>query len=289
MTCKYTDKILGDLLTTNGESTLSAEDRSHIDHCPVCRLAYNESRQTWSMLDNLEQATPAPALRMRTFNAVSATLKAPHAAVDAKSSRIKTFALPVVFGTLSAAISLALLYLAPIKLSTPGPTVTVIFLFWIALYAEVFRWLSPEAGNQGAISQWIARASLIAMSLFLVFSFLQPVPSCVAMCETATGSIIGSGVWLERNAFCLFGMLYAFLPTLFATVFSRSQAVMRPIIHGSAAGLAFLLISAPGIILQCPEWTAGIVVSWTVGALLGSLGGGTIGTWIKVRGGLVSG
>jgi hypothetical protein len=83
----------------------------------------------------------------------------------------------------------------------------------------------------------------------------------------------------DTSFFFVVGIFYGLVPLLVVGLLSGWLLRTRPLIHGTAASLAFGVIILPYVIIVCSALPAVFTFSLTVGIILGALSGGVGGFW----------
>lgn len=260
---------------------------AHIAECATCASEVREFRVVWNSLDTLEEQ-PVPRIVERDI------LRASREAVSSArenlwaSSWLHLKALlkpmaPVALGLVAAMLSAGVLS-TKMNLSLIHPLgLTAVGAVWTGLYGMIFYLLLSAGKKEVASWQDFARASIIAVAIFLGFTLISPVPNSISFCRyySFTQPVI------ERlsvgGSFFLFGALYALIPMTVAVYVSGSRTGRHPLAKGSLTGSMFVALLAPSIYLQCAPFALGVLLVWFGGAFFGSVLGGALGYWIRYR------
>ena len=190
---------------------------------------------------------------------------------------------PFAMGLATAIVS-AVILSARLNLDqVPHFALTTAGALWTALYGLVFYLF--HVGTKRGMASWrfMAQASLVAVGIFLALTAISPLPSSVTFCSNfrLTQPLI------ERlsigGSFFLFGGLYALIPMGIASYLAGGERRDVTPLQGSLAGAVFVLLLAPSIFLHCAPLALGTLVGWFGGALVGSMIGGSIGSWARYR------
>jgi hypothetical protein len=155
--------------------------------------------------------------------------------------------------------------------------------FWAGVF--VFASLLVLRPHTRGVINWrsVGATGLVAMGAAMV---LTRSCSVITIVETLRATAWGAGAFGGLGiaaAYCVVGALYAAVPLLLAAAILRDRATPRPLAQGLVTGGLLFVLMAPAILLQCGPFAAGVVASWLIGTLLGSLVGGPAGSWLVAR------
>ncbi len=287
MTCQDIEKNMMSFL---GDELSGAERKAfqlHLSQCDRCAKTVNELDAVWLLLSVVDDQPVPDALQAKILqNAREAELAADESLVSnlrgSLQKPLKAMT-PIFMGLLTTTLFAIILSFRIDLESIPPLGLTVAGALWTGLFALVFYLFS--IGNKQEEPSWkfLAQASLIAVGIFLLMTFVTPLPHSVRFCSQyqLTQPL------MERlsigGTYFLFGSLYALIPMSIAAYLTASGRGKNPLLRGSLAGGMFMLLLIPGIFLQCAPFALGVVLGWFGGALVGSVIGGVIGYWIRYR------
>lgn len=288
MTCEQIQQSLATYLNDELSQTQRSMVENHIKGCTNCSAALRETQEVCQALEVWDDQ-PVPM-----DLALSITNKA-HAAITPEigsSTTEKVFkwwqpgsipVMPLGLGLAAALLSAVIVgtrsdyeLLHPIALIAAGA-------LWVVLYSLVFSLFSIGQKSGHAPMKFFAQATLVAGGMFLLLTYVNPVPDSITFCSNyyLTQPIV------ERvsigGSYFLFGGLYALIPMGMAAFFSAHRKEKSPLLHGSIAGGMFALLLAPSIIMQCAPFALGVLLGWFGGAIVGSIIGGAMGYWLRLK------
>jgi hypothetical protein len=291
MTCEQIQQYL----TTYFSRELSQAQRirieNHVEDCTRCSAELHETRQAWQALEDWNDE-PVPM-----DLALSITKKA-HAAVTPEVSSSTTGKVfkwwhPGASGSIPVmplGLGLAAAFLTAVIIGTRSDyellhpfALIAAGALWVVMYGLIFSLFS--IGQKSGHTRWkfLAQAALVAGGMFLLLTYVSPVPDSITFCS----SYYLTQPFIERlsigGSYFLFGGLYALIPMGIAAFFSVHRKEKSPLLHGSIAGGLFALLLAPGIIMQCAPFALGVLLGWFGGALVGSIIGGALGYWLRLK------
>lgn len=266
------DQVQGDLLEVAGRGgEPSGETAAHLSTCRDCRGAWNDVAYAARALDGLA-AIPAPtSLAARTRERILADL-----APD-RSARIE-LVLAVTFGLLSAALSLAMLGFRIDLGDRPGWAVVSGTVSWAAMFVLAF-WLVLHPRDGTGLPRLIG-SGLAAAGVFLIADQLLPLTKVVQFCYRSSWARDQLGVMGLQGVYFVVGAGYALVP-LFLLSMATGRRQGTPLRSGLVAGGMFFFLLAPAIFIQCSAFTAGVLLAWLGGAVVGSTVGGVAGYWLR--------
>lgn len=260
---------------------------AHLARCASCAQTLAEIAAVWETLE-VSTEDPVPEKTERVIlgyarDSLRMTDEAPLVSFRTTLAVIKKSLAPVFMGLLTTTVFAVILWIRT-DLDLIHPLgLTVAGALWTGLFALVFYLFYLGSRQKTPSWRFLAQASLTAIGIFLLLTFINPLPSSVRFCSNyrLTQPLI------ERlsigGAYFLFGSLYALIPMGIAAYLSAGRQKNNPLLRGSLAGGMFMLLLTPGIFLQCAPFALGVVLGWFGGALVGSVLGGAIGYWIRYR------
>lgn len=284
-TCQQFQQELVALLAENLSPEQKSQIERHTQTCSACAVELDELRNAWQSLD-IWQEQPLPnALATSIVEQAHAAVQTPVVATAVRKRWNERF-LPIApFGMgLVTAIATAAILSLRVNLDLIHPLgLTVAGALWTGLYGLVFYLFSIGRRQEETSWKFLGQASLVAVGIFLLLTFLSPVPSSVRFCS----NYALTQPFVERlsigGTYGLFGFFYAMVPMAIASYFSAKRCGNSPILRGSLAGGVFVLLLAPSIFLQCAPFALGVLIGWFGGALAGSVVGGAIGYWVRYK------
>lgn len=259
----------------------------HLTHCVSCAETVKEFESVWKTLDASKDQPVPESIKARILSNAREVAFVANGNLTLNlwgslKGLLKSMT-PIFMGLLTTTV-FALILSFRIDLELIHPLgLTVAGALWTGLFALVFYLFSIGSSQKEPSWKFLAQASLIAVGIFLLLTFINPLPHSVRFCSNyqLTQPLI------ERlstgGAYFIFGSLYALIPMAIAAYLSASERGKNPILRGSLAGGMFMLLLTPGIFLQCAPFALGMVLGWFGGALVGSVIGGAIGYWIRYR------
>lgn len=287
MTCQDIEKNMMNFL---GKELSGEEQKAfqlHLSRCTSCAKAVNEFNAVWELLSVVEEQPVSEPLKAKILqNAREAEFAANENLIlnlrESLKKPLKAMR-PIFMGLLTTTL-FAIILSFRIDLESIHPLgLTVAGSLWTGLFALVFYLFTVGSKQEEPSWKFLAQASLIAVGIFLVMTFVTPLPHSVRFCSNyqLTQPLI------ERlsigGTYFLFGSLYALIPMSIAAYLTASRRGKNPLLRGSLAGGMFMLLLIPGIFLQCAPFALGVVLGWFGGALVGSVIGGVIGYWVRYR------
>jgi len=255
---------------------LSGALADHVSTCSECRKAWDDLVLAASALATLPRER-APVRAVQTVRRqVLGELQA-----EANRRRVQ-LGLAVGFGLLSAAVSLAVL---GVRIDLAGRSAWAIAaggLAWVAMFVVAF-WvlLKPRSGLEDL--RGLIVSGLGAMAIFLVADQFLPLTKVVQFCYASSWAREHLGLLGVQGAFFLVGTIYALVPLFLLSVATGKRYRSGPLKGGLIAGGMFCFLLAPAIFIQCSAFTAGALLGWLGGAVIGSTVGGVAGYWLYRR------
>lgn len=272
MTCAQAHDRLAELAPLSGDDALPQDLARHLQSCERCREHLYASRQMWDELAHWpEQEMPAELVRT----------VATRARAEAKTAD-SPLAVALIFGLVAALVS-AFVISSRVSLDHVPPLGLVgVGAVWTVLYSGLFFLFRLAREHQRAVF-FVTRAVLVAGGMFLLLSYLSPVPASITFCSRyyVTQPLLDR-ISIAATYF-LFGGVYAGLPMAIAAYLTPGPLRENTAMQGTLAGGMFALLLTPGIIMQCAPFAFGVLIGWFTGALLGSVLGGMLGFWLRAR------
>ena len=274
MTCNQSQTELMNLAARG--TKLSGALADHVSTCSECRKAWDDLVLAASALATLPRER-APVRAVQTVRRqVLGELQA-----EANRRRVQ-LGLAVGFGLLSAAVSLAVL---GVRIDLAGRSAWAIAaggLAWVAMFVVAF-WvlLKPRSGLEDL--RGLIVSGLGAMAIFLVADQFLPLTKVVQFCYASSWAREHLGLLGVQGAFFLVGTIYALVPLFLLSVATGKRYRSGPLKGGLIAGGMFFFLLAPAIFIQCSAFTAGALLGWLGGAVIGSTVGGVAGYWLYRR------
>ncbi len=271
MTCNQSQTELMNLAARG--TKLSGALADHVSTCSECRKAWDDLVLAASALATLPRER-APVRAVQTVRRqVLGELQA-----EANRRRVQ-LGLAVGFGLLSAAVSLAVL---GVRIDLAGRSAWAIAaggLAWVAMFVVAF-WvlLKPRSGLEDL--RGLIVSGLGAMAIFLVADQFLPLTKVVQFCYASSWAREHLGLLGVQGAFFLVGTIYALVPLFLLSVATGKRYRSGPLKGGLIAGGMFFFLLAPAIFIQCSAFTAGALLGWLGGAVIGSTVGGVAGYWL---------
>lgn len=285
MTCLKIQQELAAYLIGESSPAQKAEIAHHLAGCGDCSTEFEQMRASWQALDHWQEQ-PLPAGLALSISA-QARAAAANASIEPAAQKASPWwqqsFVPLSLGLAAAIVSAAIIasrssieLIHPLGLIAAGAV-------WVVLYGLVFSLFSIGRRSGQASWQFLAQAALVAGGMFLLLTYVSPVPSSITFCS----KYYLTQPFLERlsigGSYFLFGGLYALIPMGLAAFFSVNRREKNPLLHGSLAGGMFAIMLAPSIFMQCAPFVLGVLLGWFGGALVGSVVGGAIGYWIRYK------
>lgn len=247
----------------------------HIGECPECHAAWADVSTAFSALGALTPVR-APAAATEPIRRRLATELGKR-----KRSRVPVEPmLALGFGTLSALLSLAVLGFRMDLRGQPAWTLVPGAVAWTMMFVLAF-WLvlRPRDGRRD-LGRLVA-TGLGATGVFLVADHLLPLTRVVQFCYRSSWAREHLGVLGLQGAWFVVGAGYALVPLFLLSLATGKEPGRQPLRSGLVAGGMFFFLLAPAIFIQCSAFTAGALVAWLGGAVVGSTVGGVAGYWLR--------
>lgn len=269
--CKQIEEKIPELVMDTLDEAEKRQVEHHLAACEHCKTALQETAFLHSnMLALGEEAVPV-RLREETLSRV-------HAAFQQEAQAVRGLSLGRVLGAVSAGMGGVLLFLAILWSRvdlTPLPSLHLLAVaaLWSGLLIAAFCWILGRYRVRGLDLSLPALFGLLTSGIAVLGVLICPQETFFALWERSPlsrtiASSLGAGA-----SYALFGLLYALPPALLVSAAIRSRLTDNLIGKSSmAAGLA-LLLWLPAAYLQCADLTAGLLLAWAGGALVGLFGG----------------
>lgn len=269
MSCDQAQSDLLDVAGRGGEPSGGLFE--HLATCTGCRRAWDDVAYATNALDGLVPVR-APAT---TYSPVRERILA-----DLGHPRTPSIELMLAlgFGLLSAALSLAMLGFRIDLGDRPAWAVASGAVAWAAMFVLAF-WLVLHRRDGAGVPRLVA-SGLDAAGVFLIADHLLPLTNVVQFCYRSSWAREHLGVVGLQGVYFVVGAGYALVPLFFLSVATghRQGTALR---SGLVAGGMFFFLLAPAIFIQCSAFTAGALIAWLGGAVVGSTVGGVAGYWVR--------
>ncbi len=246
------------------------------DHVSMCR----ECREAWDDLAFAAGALAALPHERAPVQSVKTVRRQVLSELQAEAQRRHVqLGLAVSFGLLSAAVSLAVLGFRIDLAGRPVWAIAAGGLAWAAMFVLAF-WmlLKPRSGSEDV--RGLVLNGLGAMAFFLVADQFLPLTKVVQFCYASSWAREHLGLLGVQGAFFAVGTIYALVPLFLLSIATGKRYRSGPLKGGIIAGGMFFFLLAPAIFIQCSAFTAGALLGWLGGAVIGSTVGGVAGYWI---------
>jgi len=271
ISCAQAESDLLDVVGRAGEP--SGDLSAHLAGCAGCREAWDDITFAARTLDDLEPVAVPHAVAAPVHRRIVAELE------RRSRSRVE-LPLALGFGLLAAALSLAMLGFRFDLAERPGWALASGAVAWAAMFVLAFWLLLHRKGGAG-VPRLVA-SGLGAAGLFMVADHLLPLTNVVQFCYRSSWANEHLGVLGLQGVYFVVGAGYALVPLFLLSMAtgSRQGTALR---SGLVAGGMFFFLLAPAIFIQCSAFTAGALIAWLGGAVVGSTVGGVAGYWIYQR------
>ncbi|MGH7819494.1 MAG: anti-sigma factor family protein [Candidatus Binatia bacterium] len=280
MRCERIDELMAASLTSRLRVDDEHELREHLTACSRCAAERRELRETWDALDAWAVEEPPVLLTDAVKTHILRDLSAERGWLPGGMGRL--------LGGVALGIALAVVAIAFLPgraaLSQISPALLLsCAAFWAGVFVFASLLLLRPGDHGGSSWRSVGLAGLLAMGGSMILTRSCDVVTLVHACARSPwcGAVMGR-VGLEGGYFVV-GSLYAALPLVVALLLVRGTPPLRPIHQGLVAGALLFALLMPAILLQCVPFTAGMVVSWLGGTLVGSLVAGAAGSWAAMR------
>lgn len=251
----------------------------HVAACAACQGELRALREAWETLPGSIEAQPAPAVRRQLFAYAREAVAAPGGVFAALWSAVRDVAAPVAVGTATALVIMLLMHVrgAAAPLGRAGlTTVTLLFSTALAMVAGgVMRSSTPRAVRAVLLGAVGALGGYVALSLVL------PLPATFEFCRLALFSDAPMSLGQVCVVYLVIAAAYAGIPLGVAAYVWAGGANRWA--TGLAEAMVFTILAAPVLLLQAGVEEVMITGTVAVGLLLGSLAGGTAGTWLRAH------
>lgn len=269
--CEQIEERIPELVMDTLDEAEKLQAEHHLATCEHCKTTLQEAAFLHKNMLALGGETVPIRLREETLSQV-------HAAFQQEAQVAGGLSLGRVLAAVSAGMGGVLLYLAilwrRVDLNTlPPPQLLAVAVFWGGLLIAACCWVLGRYRLRrldlgfpalfGILTSGIAVLGLLFCPQETFFALWERSPLSQAIADS-----LGAGA-----SYALFGLLYALPPALLVSAAMRSRPTDNLMGKGSmAAGLA-LLLWLPAVYLQCADLTAGLLLAWAGGALVGLFGG----------------
>ena len=271
ISCEHPQSDLLDVAGRGDEP--SGEIAAHMATCADCCEAWSDLAYATSALDALAPV-PAPAsVASPTRDLILGKLR------HTRGPTVE-LALALAFGLLSAGLSLAMLGFRIDLGDRPTWAVASGAVAWAAMFVLAF-WLMLHRRDGAGLPRLVG-SGLAAAGVFLLADHLLPLTNVVQFCFRSSWARDHFGVLGLQGVYFVVGAGYALVPLFLLSVATghRQGTALR---SGLVAGGMFFFLLAPAIFIQCSAFTAGALIAWLGGAIVGSTVGGVAGYRLRRR------
>lgn len=280
-----------DFISNNLPTSEAQVLAAHLSDCQQCAQEKEAMEDIWNALSSLEEMDVPPTLREETLGWIYS--------FSDKKGRWASFAgrfAPLSLGRVLAAIIFGIVmillygFILTQKVNlghlTAGKLLTIVVI-WSGLLISAFSFLFSGPSINRANLRFAAAVGIAATGVTMVGALFCPEATFFQMwMSSKMGASIAK---MTGNAFShlVFGIVYGFLPAIFSATalgFKFKGDIAK---NGLIAAFSFVALMLPAAYLQCRYlslWT--IVISFSIGALSGAIGGIFTGlgiTRLKVR------
>jgi len=271
MTCDQFQTELMELAARGARPSGALED--HLSTCRECGEAWDDLACATSALATLpRERAPVRAVetvRRQVLDELRAEQKRRHVQLG----------LAVGFGLLSAVLSLAVLGFRIDLSGRPAWAIAGGGLAWAAMFVLAF-WMLLRPRSRTEDVRGLILNGLGAMAFFVVADQFLPLPKVVQFCYASSWARDHLGLLGVQGAFFIVGAVYALVPLFLLSVATGKRYRSGLLKGGILAGGMFFFLMAPAIFIQCSAFTAGALLGWLGGAVIGSTVGGVAGYWV---------
>jgi len=246
--------------------TLALEE--HLAPCNRCASAIDDVRRVRELLERaLPEEEPPEWLKRATLARLAGDSQPPTRAPGPVS---------VALGILTTVLASLALHVRSGLPAMPLWVAIACGASWASLFtAFYYAALSRESEKTwgGFRLSHLSLCGLGAMGLYLLASVFMPVPT---LAQTATGALsVG-----QPTVLFFAGAAYALLPMLICASFLCARSRCSQMSYVVLPSAMFLLLLAPGILVECVRFTAGAVTALSLGSLLGAVLGNLAGACV---------
>lgn len=260
-----------------GHLHLPPELINHLNCCANCRQVWQEMRLTWGALDQLPEQKPPLSLLEMTRARIHAELTRERE--SAASSDVGRAAyLSAGLGVLLSLLSVWVLRQKNDLSAFSAQLLLGVGATWTALYAGAVLLAMRDVPRFGIALRWVGIAGLLATGLSLALAGTCSLGGALDYCRMRPDIQQLFGGFHNQILYFLMGSLYSLVPLLIATAVIGPKAPRHPLALGLMAGGLFIILTLPGILLQCGAFSIGLSLSLIFGSVVGSLAGGSIGS-----------
>ena len=122
-----------------------------------------------------------------------------------------------------------------------------------------------------------------AIAFSMIIHFILPYDKIINLCETniLKGAFLAN--FPEDLIFFVLGLLYGLVTVSISGLFFSRTFEGNPMLKGLGIGSIFCAFLVPFFILQCPEFSLGLIFVMVLGMIAGAISGGTGTLWVLNR------
>ncbi len=129
---------------------------------------------------------------------------------------------------------------------------------------------------RSVIFQTVLGALGFSMILYLIF----PYDKIINLCETLILKSAFFAYFPKGMIYFALGLLYGLVPISISGICFSKPMEKNPLIRGPGVGSIFAGFLVPFFIVQCPEFTSGLIFIMALGIITGALSGATGTLWV---------
>lgn len=126
----------------------------------------------------------------------------------------------------------------------------------------------------------IFQTVLGALGFSLIAYLILPYDRAIDLCETNISSAGLLAFFPKSLIYFVLGLFYGLVPVSISRICFLKSAEENPLIKGLGIGSIFAAFLVPFFILQCPEFSSGLIFIMALGIIAGSLSGGMGTLWV---------
>jgi hypothetical protein len=131
----------------------------------------------------------------------------------------------------------------------------------------------------------LARSSIFqtvlgALGFSMIIYLVLPYNKIINLCETLILKDAFLAVFPKGVIYFTLGLLYGLVPISISGICFSKPMEKNPLIRGPGAGSIFAGFLVPFFIVQCPEFTSGLIFIMALGIITGALSGATGTLWV---------
>ncbi len=130
--------------------------------------------------------------------------------------------------------------------------------------------------SRSVIFQTVLGALGFSMIIYLIF----PYDKIINLCETLILKSAFFAYFPKELIYFALGLLYGLVPISISGICFSKPMEKNPLIRGPGAGSIFAGFLVPFFIVQCPEFTSGLIFIMALGIITGALSGATGTLWV---------